>query len=61
LHPAAADQGVRGGDERSDLVQFGQLRGGTIPTRQVAPQSALPRPARQPVLRGARLRQFGGR
>ena len=61
LHPAAADQGVRGGDERSDLVQFGQLRGGTIPARQVAPQPALPRPARQPVLRGARLQQFGGR
>ena len=38
LHPAAADQGVRGGDERSDLVQLGQLRGGTIPARQVAPQ-----------------------
>ena len=61
LHPAAADQGMRGGDERSDLVQFGQLRGGTIPARQVAPQSALPRPARQPVLHGARLQQFGGR
>ena len=60
LHPAAADQGVRGGDERSDLVQFGQLRGGTIPARQVAPQLALLRPARQPVLRGARLQQFGG-
>jgi len=30
-------------------VQLGQLRGGTIPARQVAPQPALPRPARQPV------------
>jgi len=47
-------------DERSDLVPLGQLRGGTIRVRQVAPQPALPRPARQPVLRGAR-QQFGRR
>ena len=48
-------------DERSDLAQLGQLCGGTIPARQVAPQPALPRPARQPVLRGARRQQFGRR
>ena len=43
LHPAAADQGVRGGDERSDLVQFGQLRGGIRP-RRVGFARPLPSP-----------------
>jgi len=48
-------------DERSDLVQLGQLRGGTIRARRVASQLALRRPARQTVLRGARRQQFGRR
>ena len=52
LHPAAADQGVRGGDEHPAARRHDP----GAPGRAAAP---LLRPALQPVLRGARLQQFG--